>query len=164
MKIIDLINKLMKVRMENGNIDIRIMDLTDIDFPTADIIEKDTIFIDNEGNEKIAYLYDHFHPGIIRLINMIIKGAKNKNVEVHICGEMASDPLATMLLIGLGISHLSMGPAAIPEIKKIIRSVTYQECVKLVDTVLTMKTAVDINKYLFKLMSTKFPYVMEKRI
>ncbi len=118
----------------------------------------------DRNNEKIAYLYNHFHPGVIRLLKQIIDGAQKNNIHVHMCGEMAASPLAIPLIVGMGLNTLSVSAIAIPEIKKIIRGLTLQECQKTVEVVMTMKTAVDIKRYLYRLLNDKFPDIVEKYV
>lgn len=113
---------------------------------TNDLIQY-TIAVDR-GNEKIAYLYQPFHPGVIRLLKMIIESGHQAGVPVAMCGEMASDPLSTVLLLGLGLDEFSMSPTSILEVKKIIRSVTIEQARALVETVMKMKTAREINTYI----------------
>jgi phosphoenolpyruvate-protein phosphotransferase (PTS system enzyme I) len=73
------------------------------------------------------------------------------------CGEMAGDPLATMLLLGLGLDEFSVVPHVLPEIKKIIRSVHYSEARHLAEKVLTMETEDEIENYMKEIMKRKFP-------
>jgi phosphotransferase system enzyme I (PtsI) len=78
-----------------------------------------TLAIDRMNN-KVSSLYSHFNPGLLRLIQNVIQQAHKQNKHVGMCGEMASDPLATLLLLGMGLDEFSMGAASIPGIKKII--------------------------------------------
>ena len=71
-------------------------------------------------DEEVSYLYDPLHPGILRLIEKIIKAGKNLNIPVAMCGEMASDIRFTRLLLGMGLREFSVHPNELPEIKNII--------------------------------------------
>ena len=71
-------------------------------------------------NPKVASLYDAFHPAVLRLIQQVITQAHLHHVRVSLCGELASDPLATLLLIGMGLDELSVNPASIPAVKNVI--------------------------------------------
>jgi phosphotransferase system enzyme I (PtsI) len=73
------------------------------------------------------------------------------------CGQMAGDPLATILLVGLGLDEFSVVPTVLPEIKKIIRSIRYTEAVHIAERVLTMQSEDEIKGYLKQLMKQKFP-------
>ena len=121
---------------------------------TNDLIQY-TIAVDR-GNDKIAYLYQPFHPGVLRLIKMIIEKGHEHNIPVAMCGEMAGDPLSTVLLVGLGLDEFSMSPISILEIKNIIRSITLQEAKELVETVMEMKSHININTYIREWMHVRF--------
>ncbi len=78
-------------------------------------------------NEKVAGLYQPSHPAILRLLRHVIDVGKKRGKPVSVCGEMSSDIQYTILLLGMGLTNFSVVPPAIPEIKKIIRSVTMEE-------------------------------------
>lgn len=90
-------------------------------------------FAVDRGNESVANLYQPLHPVILRMIQMTIDGAKKYKRRVSICGEMASDPLACMLLIGMGIRELSMSANLISRIKELICRVALYDMQRLVD-------------------------------
>jgi phosphotransferase system enzyme I (PtsI) len=75
-------------------------------------------------NEHVAFMYQPFHPAILRMIRQVIKAAKDAGIRVAVCGEMAGDPLSALILLGLGINELSMAPWSIPVIKNLVRSVS----------------------------------------
>jgi len=79
----------------------------------------------------VADLFSPAEPAVLKLIKATIDGARKGGIEVSLCGEMASEPKYTMLLLGLGLRTLSLIPQMIPDIKKIIRSVTLAECQQL---------------------------------
>jgi phosphotransferase system enzyme I (PtsI) len=93
---------------------------------TNDLIQY-TLAVDR-GNERVANLYTGAHPAVLQLIKIVVRAARRKSVDVSICGELAGEPLYTMLLIGLGIRTLSMVPAQIPVIKQVIRAVDVEHC------------------------------------
>ena len=78
-------------------------------------------------NERLASLYQPAHPAILRLLKHVIEVGEKKNKPVAVCGEMSSDIQYTILLLGMGLKTFSVVPPAIPEIKKVIRSVTMQD-------------------------------------
>jgi phosphotransferase system enzyme I (PtsI) len=79
-----------------------------------------TLAVDR-GNEHVAHLYDPLHPAVLSLINASVRAAARAGIPVSLCGEMAGNPLAIPILVGLGISELSSTPGAIPIIKEIVR-------------------------------------------
>jgi phosphoenolpyruvate-protein phosphotransferase (PTS system enzyme I) len=99
-------------------------------------------------NENVASLYSAGDPAVIRLIDQVINAAAKCNIDVNVCGEMSGEPIYTMLLLGLGLRQLSVTPHNIPEIKKIIRSVSIPEAVLVAQEVLRMETARDVNNFL----------------
>jgi len=80
-----------------------------------------TLAVDR-GNERVAHLYDPLHPAVMSLIESSVRGAASAGIPVSLCGEMASNPLAVPILIGLGIRELSGAPGAIPVVKEIVRA------------------------------------------
>lgn len=121
---------------------------------TNDLIQY-TIAVDR-GNEKIAYLYEPFHPGVLRLLNTIIESAHNQGISVGMCGEMAGDPIASVILLGLGLDEYSMSSFGIPEIKKIIRSISLTEAEELVGIILDMRSFEEIDEYVKQWMNDRF--------
>ncbi len=102
----------------------------------------------DRNNETVASLYSAGDPAVLRLIDHVVKAARKFDVAVNVCGEMSGDPLYTMLLLGLGLRQLSVTPHGIPEIKKIIRSVTVEESVAVAQEAMRLETARDVNNYL----------------
>jgi phosphotransferase system enzyme I (PtsI) len=111
----------------------------------------------DRDNTVVAPLYQQFHPAVIRTIKLVVDAAHKKHLWVGMCGEMAGDPLATMLLVGLGLDELSMGPSVLPEIKKIVRSVRYREARRVAEKALAMPTAEDVRRHLVAVMREKLP-------
>ncbi|MSU79151.1 MAG: phosphoenolpyruvate--protein phosphotransferase [Gemmataceae bacterium] len=99
-------------------------------------------------NENVASLYNAGDPAVVRLIDRVIQAAFKHSIEVCVCGEMSGDPIYTMLLLGLGLRQLSMTPQNIPEIKKIIRSITIEEAKQVAQEAKRFETARDVNNYL----------------
>jgi phosphoenolpyruvate-protein phosphotransferase (PTS system enzyme I) len=99
-------------------------------------------------NENVASLYNAGDPAVLKLIEMVVKAAQANNVEVCVCGEMSGDPIYTMLLLGMGLKQLSVSPHNIPEIKKIVRSITLDEAKQVAQEALRLETARDVNNYL----------------
>ncbi|SDT00900.1 phosphotransferase system, enzyme I, PtsI [Mucilaginibacter mallensis] len=128
---------------------------------TADILAKEVDFFSigtndlcqytlavDRMNEKISYLYDPFTPGVLRLINYVIQQAHQHQIHVAMCGEMASDPLATLLLIGMGLTEFSMSATAIPAIKNIIINNDTIKARDIYNKVMAMDSSDSITQFL----------------
>ncbi len=101
-------------------------------------------------NEKISYLYNSFHPAMLRLIRSVIGPARlaGGHKFAGMCGEMAGDPRATILLLGLGLQEFSVGPGNLLRIRKIINSVDFTYAQSVAEKALEMGTAADIEAWL----------------
>lgn len=99
-------------------------------------------------NENVASLYSAADPAVLRLIQMVVAAAGKHKIDVNVCGEMSGEPIYTMLLLGLGLRQLSVTPHNIPEIKKVIRSITLAEATHVAEEALRLETARDVNNYL----------------
>jgi phosphoenolpyruvate-protein phosphotransferase (PTS system enzyme I) len=125
---------------------------------TNDLIQY--ILAVDRGNELVSNLYNKFDPAVIRTIKHIISEGRKANIPVGMCGEMAADPITTILLIGLGLDEFSVVPGMLPEIKKIIQSVTFEEAKSVVESTLLLDTAGEIESYLKDFTKKKFPYFL----
>jgi phosphotransferase system enzyme I (PtsI) len=125
---------------------------------TNDLIQY-TVAVDR-GNEKVASLYTAANPAVIKLIKSIIRAARRGKVETSLCGEIAGDPIYTMLLIGLGLRHLSLVPSQIPAIKQVIRNVNVGECERLARKVGSLDSDRRILSTLRKELHTTVPEVI----
>ncbi len=128
---------------------------------TSDILAKEADFFSigtndliqyslavDRGNEKVAYLYEPAHPAVIKLIKLVVENAHKNNIWVGMCGEMASNPLYALLLLGLGLDEFSVIPYLIPKIKKIIRSVYLEQAQEIAEKVLSLTSSKDTEKLL----------------
>jgi len=93
---------------------------------TNDLIQY-TLAVDRT-NERVANLYTSAHPALLRMIRAVVRSGRRAGTEVSLCGEMASEPVYTMLLVGLGLRSLSLVPTAIPDVKRVIRAVDIGRC------------------------------------
>jgi phosphotransferase system enzyme I (PtsI) len=121
---------------------------------TNDLIQY-TLAVDR-GNEIISSLYQEFHPSIIRSLKKVIDDGKANGIEVSICGEMAGDPIAVPILIGLGIDALSVSSYSLPRIKKIIRGIEFSVAKTLADKCLKLETEEEIQELVKKFYSNHF--------
>jgi phosphotransferase system enzyme I (PtsI) len=113
---------------------------------TNDLIQY-TLAVDR-ANEHVVTLFSGADPAIFGLLRNVIHDANKAKIGLSVCGEIAGDPEFVMLLLGMGVRTLSLAPPMIPEIKKIIRSVTMKECNHLARKVGTMDSQRQIKNYL----------------
>jgi phosphotransferase system enzyme I (PtsI) len=131
----------------------------------ADILARHTDFISigtndliqyalaiDRVNENVAYMYQPFHPAILRMIGQVVEAGKKAGISVALCGEMAGDPLCTFVLLALGIEEFSLNAGGIPVIKKIIRSLTLEESRKSLEDILQLATAAKVREVIVSKM------------
>ena len=106
----------------------------------------------DRNNRKVGPLYEPLHPAVIQCVASAINAAKNAGKHVAICGEMAADPTCTLLLVGLGLDDLSMGPFFIPIIKRLIRAFSFETAQNLAEEVLRMPTVKEVKGCIFEVM------------
>ncbi|RMD51092.1 MAG: phosphoenolpyruvate--protein phosphotransferase, partial [Ignavibacteria bacterium] len=116
----------------------------------------------DRGNENVSDQYQEFHPAVIRSLYYIIQGGKKGKAFTTICGEMAADPMAVPLLVGLGLDSISVSPAAIPHTKKIIRSINFKDAKKIAEECLQMETENEIKEVLKKFYDKEVEDEIEK--
>jgi phosphoenolpyruvate-protein phosphotransferase len=105
-------------------------------------------------NERVADLASPFNPAVITLIERTISAAHKEGKWVGLCGEMAGDPIATPLLLGLGLDEFSMAAKSVPAVKDCIRSLSAKDCESISNHVLTLSTTEEVVAYL-KQMTVK---------
>ena len=114
-----------------------------------------TLAVDR-GNELVRSYYQPIHPAILRMIQTTVTAGHKENIDVAICGEMAANPAATMLLVGLDIDELSVNSMALPEVKKIIRSIKYSEAKEYAARALELDTVQELKKFCLDEMKHRF--------
>jgi phosphotransferase system enzyme I (PtsI) len=124
---------------------------------TNDLIQY--LFAVDRDNSSVAALFQQFNPAVLRTIRMIVEAGHKRNVWVGMCGEMAGDPVATVLLLGLGLDELSVNPAILPEIKKIVRSVKYRDARRIAVKILGYTTESEIKDFLSSIVKNKVPQI-----
>ncbi|MEG0494653.1 MAG: phosphoenolpyruvate--protein phosphotransferase [Eubacterium sp.] len=125
---------------------------------TSDIISKEVDFFSigtndlcqytlavDRMNQDVSYLYNPLHPAILRLVKTVIDASHaKKGLFTGMCGEMAGDPKATLILLGLGMDEFSMSASSIPQVKKIIRSIKFEEAQAIAQKALTLETGEEV--------------------
>jgi phosphotransferase system enzyme I (PtsI) len=135
--------------------DILVKEVDYLSIGTNDLIQY-YLAVDR-SNEFVSYLYKPLHPSVLRLIKFIISTALREGKDVTVCGEMAADPLSALILLGFGLRKFSMNPIFIPRIKKTFRSVELKTVEKVVEEVLNLKTAQDIEEHIIEKILVKHP-------
>ncbi len=113
-------------------------------------------------NEHVAYMFEPFHPAILRMIKQVVMATKEAGIGLSICGEMAGDPLCIFILVALGIEDLSLNSRSIPLIKKIVRSLSRKEAEKDLENIFRLKTADEVRGYMMAKMQSIVPELEEK--
>ncbi|BDG03689.1 phosphoenolpyruvate--protein phosphotransferase [Anaeromyxobacter oryzae] len=127
---------------------------------TNDLIQY-TIGIDRQ-NKDVAYLYKPLHLAVLRTLRTICDAARSANVPVSMCGEMAGEPVNALVLLGLGVTELSMNGPSIPVVKRIIRAAKASDGRVLLDRILGMTFADDIEREVREEMARRFPGLVEQ--
>jgi phosphotransferase system enzyme I (PtsI) len=127
---------------------------------TNDLIQY-TLAVDR-GNEQVADLFDPFHPAVLKLIKEVVEAGHRARIPVTICGEMCAEPLATLLLLGLGLDEFSMSSISIPVIKKIIRAVTMEEAQAISAQIMKLETSKHIKAYLQERAGSLYPDFLQR--
>ncbi len=125
---------------------------------TNDLVQY-TLAVDR-SNERVAHLYSHFHPAVLRLIEQTIRAAQAAQIPVSMCGEMAGDPLAIPVLLGMGLQSLSASHILIPEMKVVIHELTLEECQEVWQTVRQFATVQEVREFLQEFYLKRFSGIL----
>lgn len=113
-------------------------------------------------NEHVAYMYEPFHPAILRMIQHVVSTAKKAGIPAALCGEMAGDPLCVTILLGLGLEELSMNSRTVPLIKQVIRSVSMKDARRDFKNVMKLATAKEVRAYILARNKDLFPNLNDR--
>lgn len=109
-------------------------------------------------NRRVAHLYQALNPAVLKMIKMTFEAAHKNNIEVVMCGEMAGDPINIPILLGIGIRHLSMNPASIPVIKKMVRDIDIEKARKISEELIQFTTVQEIIRFIQEEYKDILPY------
>ena len=113
-----------------------------------------TLAVDR-GNEMISHLYNPMSPSVLSLIKQVIEASHAEGKWTGMCGELAGDERATLLLLGMGLDEFSMSAISVPRIKKLIRNVNFADAKALADKALQLPTAAEIEKLVDEFLKEK---------
>src|SRR5438874_3438750 len=125
---------------------------------TNDLIQY-SLAIDR-GNRDVAYLYRPLHLGVLRLIQSAVEGARQAGIEISMCGEMAGDPAYSLVLLALGLDILSMNPADIPPVKRVLRSAEVRDARELLEAAMCFSSVDEIERFVVEQMRKRFPQLV----
>ena len=111
----------------------------------------------DRSNKDVASLYTAADPAVIRLIKMALEISIAHNVPISMCGQMSGNPMYTMLLLGMGLRSFSVTPAAVPEVKRVCRSVSIEHCQRVAEYACTLEGAREVKTFLKEELSKVFP-------
>jgi phosphoenolpyruvate-protein phosphotransferase (PTS system enzyme I) len=112
-----------------------------------------TLLAVDRGNENVSALFDPLHPAVLRAIKSVADSARQLQIPVNVCGEMASNPAQCIVLLGLGLHDLSMTPTAIPAIRRLVRSLELRRAREIAVHAVKLSTPAEVNRYVQKQLS-----------
>lgn len=101
----------------------------------------------DRGNENVNALFDPMHPAVLRAIKYVADAARQMQIPINVCGEMASNPAQVIMLLGLGLKDLSMTPTAIPAIRRLVRSIELDAAQTIAAHAITLTTPAEVHRY-----------------
>ncbi len=132
--------------------------LEEVDFAsvgTNDLTQY-TLAVDRT-NEKVGPLADALHPAVLRLVAAVAAAGRKREKWVGVCGDLAGDPLAAPILVGLGVKELSMAPPLLPEVKEAIRALSMTRAEEIARRALSCATAEEVRELLVGVLAARFP-------
>lgn len=128
---------------------------------TNDLVQY-TLAVDR-GNARVARLYSHFHPAILRMLQITLEAGRQANIPVAMCGEMAGDPLALPVLLAMGFDNLSASHSVIPEMKRIIRRLSVAECEHFYEQIKRFSLTQQVVDAVRAFFQERFPELYERK-
>ncbi|MBW2004250.1 MAG: phosphoenolpyruvate--protein phosphotransferase [Deltaproteobacteria bacterium] len=129
---------------------------------TNDLIQY-ALAIDRD-NERVAHLYEPFHPAVLRMIHQVVEAGNNEGIDVSLCGEIAGDPLAILMLLSLGLEEFSMNIGSIPLIKKMIRMLPLREVRDQFKGILQLPTSEKVESFVLKKAQSLLPDIFKEGV
>ncbi len=101
----------------------------------------------DRGNKSVNYLYNPYHPSLLRTIYQVVQSAHKYNIKVEVCGELANSQNLSVVLLGMGVDELSMAPFYIPFVKKVIRTISYEFAREIVSQVMKITDTDELERF-----------------
>lgn len=112
-------------------------------------------------NPNLTYLYHPLHPALLRLVRTVATAGVAAGVEVAMCGEMAGEPLFARVLLGLGLTELSMVPSAVPAVKEVVRRSALSDCEAFANELMHLPSYIEVEREVLTVMKADFPELLE---
>ncbi len=168
----EVVNELEQARVPVGkDVPLGIMIETPAAVAMADLLAREADFFSvgsndliqyvlavDRTNPKTAHLYEPLHPAMLRTLRAVVGAAQACKIPVGVCGEMAADPLALVVLVGLGFHELSATPYSVPDMKEVVRAITLEEAREAVALVEQLETAKEVRARLSELLAGRIQH------
>ncbi|HEY0321665.1 MAG TPA: phosphoenolpyruvate--protein phosphotransferase [Pyrinomonadaceae bacterium] len=113
----------------------------------------------DRGNDEVADWFRSLHPAVLASIKRTIEAARAASIPAVVCGEMASSPVYASILIGLGVTELSMTISAIPRVRRTVAGITVREAKEIAEECLDCKTADDVEELVRVRLGSRWPHL-----
>ncbi len=126
-----------------------------ISIGTNDLIQY--FFAVERDHDELRYIYHPYHPAFLKLLTQIVQDAYDAHLELHVCGEIASDPPSVIFLVGMGCNTLSMVPQWIPAIRYFVQTLSREECQEILEQVLELHTGKEVEEHILEWIQEHYP-------
>jgi phosphotransferase system enzyme I (PtsI) len=116
----------------------------------------------DRDNEAVADWFRTLHPAVIRAVKMVVKAAEDSNIPLIVCGEMAGSPFYAPVLIGLGVTEMSMNVNSIPQVRKVISGIAYEETLGIIKKIDKCRTSDEIDEVVYRNSREKWEHLFPK--
>ncbi|MFN0121419.1 MAG: phosphoenolpyruvate--protein phosphotransferase [Blastocatellia bacterium] len=107
-------------------------------------------------NQHVSHMYEPMHPAVLRAIRFVADAAETANIPLTVCGEMAANPTQVVAMLGLGVRRFSMSPAAIPQVRRVVRTVSARESREVMEAALKLATPAEVNQHMHEQIAMRW--------